>query len=103
MVDESRLSKWGRSGRARGMNLPVALDVLVNQAASPKSESRNTPPVVGSAQSQRPLMFAYWGRRGAVSQLTFLLAAFASKNNVPCTFSISQSNELFDQFSTAAD
>ena len=47
----------------------------------------------------RPLMFAYWGRRGALSQLSLELAhTIAACNDVRCTISVSKQNEQFGKF-----
>ena len=48
---------------------------------------------------RRPLMFAYWGRRGGVCRFTFNLAeAVANRNDASTTISISRSNEIFNEF-----
>ena len=47
----------------------------------------------------RPLMFAYWGRRGPLSQLSLELAhVIAARNDFRCTISVSKQNEQFDKF-----
>lgn len=49
--------------------------------------------------SERPLMLAYWGRRGALPKLTLDLARIvALQDSIRCSFSLSTSNELFEQF-----
>ena len=51
-----------------------------------------------SMQLDRTLMFAYWGRRGPVAQLTLELALAAANKRQPITFSVSTSNELYDRY-----
>jgi glycosyltransferase involved in cell wall biosynthesis len=47
----------------------------------------------------RPLMFAYWGRHGALSQLSLQLAhVIAARNDLRCTVSVSKQNEHFSKF-----
>lgn len=47
----------------------------------------------------RPLMLAYWGRRGALCRLTYNLAVTAAaRGRTDLTISISRNNELFDEF-----
>jgi glycosyltransferase involved in cell wall biosynthesis len=78
----------------------------------------SSPPVVGSAAREpsayhqalshaadgagapaRPLMFAYWGRRGAVSQFSLDLARVAAaRSDMRCTVSLSRQNEILDAF-----
>jgi glycosyltransferase involved in cell wall biosynthesis len=49
-------------------------------------------------------MFAYWGTRGALSQLTYDLAQQSLRKLEPaCTFSISGTNEIHDRFSFLDD
>jgi glycosyltransferase involved in cell wall biosynthesis len=49
--------------------------------------------------SDRPVMFAYWGRRGALSQLSLDLARVAAtRNEIRCTVSVSRRNEQFNKF-----
>jgi len=44
-------------------------------------------------------MFAYWGRRGPLSQLSLELAhVIAARNDLHCTISVSKQNEQFDKF-----
>src|SRR5262249_10342645 len=52
----------------------------------------------------RPLMFAYWGRRGALSQLSLDLAhTIAACSDVHCTISVSKQNEQFGKFDFLGD
>ena len=54
--------------------------------------------------AERPLMFAYYGTRGALPKLTLDLAREASGRwNNACTFSLATSNELYDEFSFMQD
>ena len=54
--------------------------------------------------AERPLMFAYYGTRGALPKLTLDLAREASgRRNNACTFSLATSNELYDEFSFMQD
>src|SRR5215831_12001610 len=54
--------------------------------------------------SDRPLMFTYWGRRGALSQLSLDLARVAAtRNEIRCTVSVSKRNEQFNKFSFLRD
>ena len=51
-------------------------------------------------KARRPLMFAYWGKRGALPQLSLRLARAVSSEGkqATSTFSISTSNELFQEY-----
>src|SRR5262249_22001026 len=54
--------------------------------------------------SERPLMFAYFGTRGALPKLTLDLAREASgRSDPPCTFSLATTNELYSEFSFMRD
>ncbi len=49
-------------------------------------------------------MFAYWGSMGGLPQVTLELAQVAAaQQRVRCTFSISKSNQLFDQYAFLGD
>src|SRR4051794_12728786 len=49
----------------------------------------------GRAAARNRTLFVYWGRRGALSQLTLEMAKALGRSGI---FSISRQNELFDQF-----
>lgn len=57
-----------------------------------------------AASRSRPLMLAYWGRRGALCRFTYNLAGIAASREHPAmTVSISRSNELSDAFAQLGD
>lgn len=55
-------------------------------------------------RSKRPVMFVYWGRRGALPQFTLELArAVHDDDAVSATVSISRQSETFDAFAELGD
>jgi glycosyltransferase involved in cell wall biosynthesis len=63
------------------------------------SPRRRPVAVTGLSASVRPLMFAYWGRRGALSQFSLDLARVAAvRDDMRCTVSVSKQNEQFGRF-----
>jgi glycosyltransferase involved in cell wall biosynthesis len=51
----------------------------------------------------RPLMLAYWGRRGALCRFTYNLALEAARIGQPVSISVSRANELFKEFAELGD
>jgi glycosyltransferase involved in cell wall biosynthesis len=49
------------------------------------------------------LMFAYWGRRGPLAQLTLELAHAVANKGESITFSVSTSNELYDRYALSGN
>jgi glycosyltransferase involved in cell wall biosynthesis len=55
-------------------------------------------------QTNRPLMIAYWGRRGSLCRFALNLAeVVASRESRGTTISVSDANEVFDDFSRFGD
>ena len=59
---------------------------------------------IRSLETERPLMFAYWGTKGALPKYTLDLARVAAaQQKIRCSFSVSDSNELFEEYGFLAD
>lgn len=77
---------------------------LLAKVGAKRTYVRARSPAVGAAayvrRSTRPLMLAYWGRHGALPQLTLELADACRRtgHGPDTTISISTSNELFDKY-----
>ena len=72
-------------------------DHLLAQALEARSPPQAAPVYL---PSKRPLMLAYWGRYGALPQMTLELARASQRagREGQTTISVSTSNELFDQY-----
>lgn len=51
-----------------------------------------------SQDHEAPLMFAFWGRHGALCEFTLGLAEVAAQSRPRCTFSVSSANELLPHY-----
>src|SRR5262249_7703784 len=76
------------------MNSEVCLGSVppVRRSAAPRKS--------GGHDGCRPIMFAYWGTRGALCEFSRSFAhVMAAQSDIRCTFSISSSNELLPEYS----
>jgi glycosyltransferase involved in cell wall biosynthesis len=113
--DEELRKRLGAAGRIRveqefSIDRCVAAHVELYQEALTTVQAK-TPYIrapIGptiAPLSRRPLMFAYWGRYGALPQFTLELAEACRRlgHGSQTTFSISMSNELFHKYDSFGD
>jgi glycosyltransferase involved in cell wall biosynthesis len=73
-------------------------------AVSDSDKSAGVALKIESTRNERPLMLAYWGGSGGLPKLTLDLARHAAaQDSIHCTFSLSNSNELIEDYAFLGD